>query len=482
MRPLRFCHALRVNASPPGGWWFTLNGFDIMKNQKPGASDINSTQKGLAFRIIVCALILATGAGIMAWLMATKKPPLETKVSEKSLQVKVIRAKPEDIRVYLEGFGQAEALNRVDIAPEVAGRVVRINPDLEEGRIIPQGQLLFAIDKRDYRAAYDDARAAVIQWQTTVARLEKQFALEKKRLANIERNRDLARAEYLRAKKLFEVNQVGTRSGVEQAERVYNSAVDLADQLGQAVALFPMRIKEAQSALAAARARKVAAAARLERCQVVAPFTGRVEFVRLEKDQYVAPGQRVLTLADDSMLEIRVPLSSEEAGRWLRFSQGDHKRAWFGPLQKVACRVSSTAHGKANFWQATLDRVVDFDPKSRTLTVAVRLDARQACSSEPEGLPLVAGMFCQVKIPGRILRQAIALPREAVSFQSTVYRVVDGRLRTTKVVVAKAQGDRVFISSGLNPGDLVVVTRLVNPLENSLVKYSLAGTDKGDRS
>ncbi len=453
-----------------------------MDNQKTNDSQINSANKRLVFRIVVCVLILAAGTGIMAWLVTSKKPPVETKTTERALPVEVIKVRPEDAQTYLEGFGQARALNRVDIAPEVAGRVIRINPDLEEGKIIAEGRLLFAIDQRDYRAAYDDARSAVIQRETAVARLEKQFELEKKRLGTIERNRDLARAQYLRAKRLFEANQVGTRSGVEQAERAYNAAVDLADQLEQAVALFPMRIKEARGALAAARARKAAAAARLERCRVVAPFTGRVEFVRLEKDQYVAPGQRVLTLADDSVLEIRVPLSSEDAGRWLRFSAGNHGRAWFAPLEPVQCRVSSTAHGNTNFWKATLDRVVDFDPKSRTLTVAVRVDARQACSSEPEGLPLVAGMFCAVRIPGRTLRQAVVLPREAVSFENTVYRVVDGRLRTTRVVAAKTQGDRVFVSAGLKPGDLVIVTRLVNPLENSLVDYTLAGQDEGEGS
>ena len=445
-------------------------------------SRINSNRRRLAFRVVVCALILAAGAGIMAWLVATRKPPVEVKASERALPVEVVRVRPVDTQVWLEGFGQAEALNRVDIAPEVSGRVIRINPGLEEGNVIAKGELLFAIDERDYRAAYDDARAAVARWETSVARLEKQFELEKKRLVTIERNRDLARAEYLRAKKLFEANQVGTRSGVEQAEQAYNAAVDLADQLEQAVALFPMRIKEAKSALAAARARKVATAARLERCRVTAPFTGRIEFVRLEKDQFVSPGQRVLTLADDSILEIRVPLSSEEAGRWLRFGRGDRRRAWFAPLEKVACRVSSTAHGKVNHWRGTLDRVVDFSPKSRTVTVAVRIEAPQACSSEPEGLPLVAGMFCTVRIPGRILPRIIALPREAVSFENTVYKVVDGRLKTTRVVVARSQGDQVFISAGLEPGDLVIVTRLVNPLENSLVRYTLAGRNKGERS
>ncbi len=450
--------------------------------EKPRSNDskINSVQKKLVLRIVACVAILAVGAGIMALLVINKKPPAEIKTAERPIQAEVVRVVTEDIQIYLTGFGQAEALNKVDLAPEVSGKVVEINPHLEVGEVIEAGQILFAIDPRDYQAAFDDARAATIQWETTVARLKRQFELEKKRLRTLQRSRELAKEEYQRVKKLFEVDQVGTRSGVEQAERAYNAAADQADQMEQSVALFPMRIKEAQSSLAAARARRVAAGARLERCKVRAPFTGRVEFVRLEQDQFVTPGQRVVTLADDSVMEIKVALSSEDVGRWLRFeTTTETPGSWFSPVRKVSCRIQSTAYGKTHSWQGSLDRVVDFDPRSRTVIVAVRVTANQARHSRPEGLPLVSGMFCKVTIPGRVLPQAVALPRQAVSFENTVYRVVKGRLKTAKVKVVRNQGDQVYISSGLQPGDLVITTRLVNPIENSLVSYAVKPGTKG---
>jgi hypothetical protein len=42
-------------------------------------------------------------------------------------------------------------------------------------------------------------------------------------------------------------------------------------------------------------------------------------------------------------------------------------------------------------------------------------------------------------------------------------------LKTVSVTVARIQGEETLISGGLQPGDTVVVTRLVDPLENALL-------------
>jgi multidrug efflux pump subunit AcrA (membrane-fusion protein) len=74
-----------------------------------------------------------------------------------------------------------------------------------------------------------------------------------------------------------------------------------------------------------------------------------------------------------------------------------------------------------------------------------------------------------VEIPGKSLKNVVKLPRWAVSYENTVYMSVDGRLKTVPVEVARLDSDNAYISGGINPGDLVVTTRLVSPLENSLL-------------
>jgi multidrug efflux pump subunit AcrA (membrane-fusion protein) len=94
----------------------------------------------------------------------------------------------------------------------------------------------------------------------------------------------------------------------------------------------------------------------------------------------------------------------------------------------------------------------------------------------PKQIPLVEGMFCLVEIPGKTMSQVVALPRWAVSFEDTVYVVRNNRLKTVDVQVMRIQGEKAFISGGLQPGEQVIVTRLVNPLENTLVKIGPGDT------
>ncbi|MGD9367531.1 MAG: hypothetical protein PVH87_17655, partial [Desulfobacteraceae bacterium] len=108
----------------------------------------------------------------------------------------------------------------------------------------------------------------------------------------------------------------------------------------------------------------------------------------------------------------------------------------------------------------------------RTLTVAVRIDSAEAAGNDMQGLPLVEGMFCAVDIPGKTLKNVYLLPNWAVSYQNTVYEIRDSRLKTVPVKVARIEGDTAIVSGGLQPGDLVISTRLADPLENILLEVT----------
>ena len=433
--------------------------------------------KGVLKRIVICSLVLGLGFAAMFTLASLKKPPGVVVQQEPEIRVRVTTVAPEDVPVVISGFGEVRPLKTVVIAAEVTGRVIQVHPRLVVGEVISAGAELFQIDDRDYRAAFQEADAAAAQWATAIERLKKQLTIDRQRLQTLERSRELSRSEFQRLKKLYEDDMVGTRSGVEAAERAYNAAVDQAAQLAQAVALYPLQIREAENSLAAAHARREAAAVRLERCRVAAPFRGRVRQATIEAGQYVSPGQQVLTLADDSILEIRVPLDSRDAQRWLPFGTPEKASdAWFGSLPALACTLRWTEAPATHFWRGTLDRVVAFDPQTRTVEVAVRVAAADAIRGGGNGqLPLVEGMFCQVEIPGRILAGVFRLPRHVVSFENTVYVAEGNRLRTVDVTVARTQGEEALISEGLQAGQQVIVTRLVDPLENSLLTIETDG-------
>ena len=67
---------------------------------------------------------------------------------------------------------------------------------------------------------------------------------------------------------------------------------------------------------------------------------------------------------------------------------------------------------------------------------------------------------------------AVVLPRQAVSFENTVYAIKENRLHTRPVEVARVQNGKAIVVSGLEEGEQVIVTRLENPPENSLVQIT----------
>ncbi|MFC1839082.1 efflux RND transporter periplasmic adaptor subunit [Thermodesulfobacteriota bacterium] len=398
-----------------------------------------------------------------------RRPPPQMPIPEPTLQVEVLDAKPENIPVSITGYGEVKVLNEVSITPEVSGKVVKIHPRLETGEVIEKGEIIFQIDPRDYKAAFVEATATATQLESSLKRMKRQYEIDQERLKTIQRSGELSRQQYERVKKLFEEDKVGTQSGVDQAEQARNNSKDQQEQMEKTVELYPLQIQEAESSLFSAKSRMDTAKTRLERCTLRAPFQGRIKSVSVEKGQYVSPGKSVITLADDSVLEIQVPLDSRDANKWLPFYESDNNtsNAWVKGLKQVKCKVRWTESESDAYWEGILNRVVKFDEQTRTVTVAIRIEGAEALSLNHGSLPLVEGMFCSVDIPGKTLKNVYKIPRWAVSFENTLYVAVDNRLKTVQVKIARAQGEDSYISEGLKPGDRVIITRLVDPLENS---------------
>jgi RND family efflux transporter MFP subunit len=428
-----------------------------------------TTMYTLTIRIVMCISIIGASFFGMKMLGKLKKPPTEAKNLEKPIRVMARRMIPQDIPITIKGYGELKARDEISISPEVSGQVTHIHPRLEIGEIIHASEVLFQIDDRNYMAAVKELKAIVNQGKSSIQRLKIQYTIDQKRLNTSKRNMVLSKAEFDRVKRLFERNKVGTQSQVDATEKQYNATTDQYHLLLQSVELYPIRIDEATNALAANQARLGVAQTNLERCQVRSPFDGRVKFAQIEKGQYVKVGQHLLTLANDQELEIHVPVDSQDVQKWLVFKHSkDINMAWFNDLQPVTCRIHWTESPSEQFFEGTLHRVVEFDRQTRTITLAIHVDAKNAVPKNND-LPLVAGMFCMVEIPGKTLKQVYQLPRWAVTYENTVYTAQDNRLKTVPVTVEKLEPEIAIISKGITPHDVVIITRLTDPIEHALL-------------
>jgi len=372
-------------------------------------------------RIILCLLILVGGVFGMKKLKQMKKPPQKVERKEPALPVQVVRVQAKTVPVSIFSYGEIVSRTEVTLPAEVAGRVIFAHQDLQMGAVIKKGEILYRINEQDFRLNLESAQA---------------------RLKSLVRDLELARKEYSRVRNLYAKKKVGTQSTVEKGEQAVNAMNNQIIQVKQSIDQAKLQ---------------------LSRCLIRAPFTGRITELAVDQDEYVTPGKNLLTLTDDSNLEVQVPLDSRDALAWLRFQPGREGHSWFGLPEKTGCIVTWTEKENVHA-QGSLDRVIRFDPRTRSLTVAIRLQPDKDAS-----FPLVQGMFCRVDIEGRSLENVFALPRAAVSFEQTVYVVEENRLYTRKVVVARIEESTAFILGGLKEGEQVIITRLENPLENSLV-------------
>jgi membrane fusion protein, multidrug efflux system len=129
-----------------------------------------------------------------------------------------------------------------------------------------------------------------------------------------------------------------------------------------------------KAATGKARADVGANRAVLNKCAVAAPFSGRVAEQKAREQQYVQPGQALIDIIDDSVLELEFLVPS----RWL---------AWIRKGGKFEVQIDETQ----KTYPAKFIRIgARVDPVSQSVKVAAAIDGRF-----PE---LIAGMSGRVQI------------------------------------------------------------------------------------
>ena len=106
------------------------------------------------------------------------------------------------------------------------------------------------------------------------------------------------------------------RSALSGAEKTFtvNTRLSELGSIGKA------ELAVSDSEVAKNRAEVAAMAAMLAKCTVVAPFSGRVSEQKVREQQYVQPGQALLEIIDDSVLELEFIAPS----RWLSWLKAGH--------------------------------------------------------------------------------------------------------------------------------------------------------------
>ncbi len=322
-----------------------------------------------------------------------------------------------------EYTGRLAAPETVEVRARVSGYLNEA--PFTDGALVTRGELLFVIDSRPYRAALDEARAAL-----TGARARLELA-----------ERDLARAEQIYAARTISERDLDTRT----EER-----------------------KAAAAAIAETEARVKAAELDLEFCEVRAPIAGRVGRKLVTVGNLVTGGTEDATLLTTivSVDPIHVYVNADERAylRYQRLAQSGERpssRDQPNPVRlQLADEEGFPHHGYVDFVDNRLD------PATGTIQ-------GRAVFPNPDGV-LVPGLFARVQIIGEGPYDALLVPDHAVGTdqaQRIVYVVgEDNTVRAVPVVLGHQEGSLRVIRSGLQPTDRVIINGLQRVRPGSTVR------------
>jgi RND family efflux transporter MFP subunit len=294
----------------------------------------------------------------------------------------------------------------VEVRPRVSGAVTQIL--FRDGDFVRQGQPLFIVDTRPYRAQLAEAQAEVASARSALA---------------------LAQSDYSRI------------AGLTGDEAMAASEVDQRRA----------QVRAAQARLAGAQARATQRALDLEFATVRAPISGRVSDRRIDVGNLVSGengAQATLLTTINAVDPIYFNFDASEA----LFLQTQRERQASKAPASVQVRLQDEADYR---WNGRLDFTDNgLDPRSGTIRV-------RALVPNPDGF-LTPGMFGNMRLADAGKVRALLVPDEAV--QSDQARKVVLTVGRDGTVVAKpvqlgpvVNGLRV-IRSGLSASDRVVVS------------------------
>lgn len=391
-----------------------------------------------ASRVSAILAILAAAVGAGWWLTRPEPPAVSAVVARRATFTDTVPG---------TATGVVEPARRIQVQAQLSSRIVEVK--VRRGDLVKAGDPLVELDASDIR---DQVRAI----QSTLPVLEARISQASARAEQVALDAD--RAERL------------ARDGsLPQAQR--DTAVS-----GRRLAMLD--VVATRAALQQARVQLDVARSALRHAVVRAPFDGRVLDVDAEVGQMTsvlslgatggggsAPragglggiqassaallagagggGSGLVDLADEATMAVEVDLDERDFGR-VRVGQ--------------EAMLSVDALGKKVF-TGTVEEVFPFISRALDQNRTARIRVRLPDEARSEVRP---GMSVQVEVLVARRDNALVVPTTTVMTRAggkVVWRVADGRIRETPIVVAASTWEWTVVESGLSEGDVLVVPR-----------------------
>ena len=354
----------------------------------------------------LAALAAAALAGALAAAGCSAKAP---PAAAKPVEVGVVTVTPTSITLTKELPGRTSAFKVAEVRARVNGIVLKRL--FTEGADVKEGQRLFLIDPAPYQAALDSAKATLAHAEANVANAR----LQADRYTELLRDNAVSKQEYDTALATLKASEADVASG--------HAAVQMAAiNVGYTV--------------------------------VTSPVSGRIGRSAVTEGAYVQAAQATLLATVQQLDPVYVDLtqSSAEALSLRRALESGLLQRALGGGAKVELLLEDgrvyTRPGTLQFADVTVD--------PGTGSIGLR-----ALFPNPKG-ELLPGMFVRARLTEGVSPQALLVPQTGVTrdqkgLPTALIVNAEKKVERRQLVTDRAVGDAWLVTSGLKPGDQVIV-------------------------
>lgn len=394
---------------------------------------------------VCCLVVIAVGIIFIRHRHSDETADAET--SRRAPAVSVATAQVGRIANQLTVAGVFQPFQEIDVHGKVSGYIRRIYVDI--GDRVRQGQTLAVLEVPELQAEVAGAQAGVTQTQQNITRLKNEVSREEAGYAAVHAN-------YVRLKQASD-QQPGLVAAQEldDARAKDQSAAAQVDAAKSAVAA-------AQGQLGVSRAENLRVSSMEQYATITAPYSGVVTMRYADTGALIPAGtaeglnQAVVRLAQSDVLRLRMPVPERDV-----------------PMVHEGSTVMVHVQATGQSFPGTVVRFTR-DVSNSTRTMLTEVDVKNP------NLTLTPGMYADVAFNLEEKDNALIVPASAIiqGDQPSVMLVDSGNhVQKRPVVLGIASANAQEITSGLQPGDRVIIGGLSTLQIGEEVKPQLAPND-----
>lgn len=369
-------------------------------------------------RYVIPVIVLIAGFVLMRFLFSfgveaeKRKPAPRIKYAE-SVVVELGEVKSE-----IMGYGRLTSSQAISLISEVAGNIERGDVEFKPGTKFRAGDLLAKIDDRQIKLDVNSAKSDFLNALATVLpEIKIDFPEEFERWQNY-----------------FE--ECGFDKPLTELPEPANNKIKLFLSRFNVYKLY-FNVKNLEI--------------RLEKHYFYAPFNGSITSADLRIGSTARAGSKLADIVNLDEMELEIPLPAKDL-KWIdktspiRISSNEIDGQWTGKIVRTGETINQ---------------------QTQTLQAYIKINGST--------VNLYNGVFLQVKIPGKIISDAIKVSRKAIYEESNVYLIENKLLKYVPVNVARFENNSAIINGGLADGDTLVVDVLQGVAQGMAAKAIISG-------